>query len=311
MKHPLVTVVIPAYNAAKTIRRALDSIFIQDYAPIEVIVINDGSQDETGELVSGYARREIRLHNLPQNMGVSAASNVGVVEARGKYIAFLDADDEWLPAKLHRQIDLLEANPRAVLANGGRIVINPFGVCMPDYVWPPPELRKDQVWRALLRSACLVKSCLVARTETVREVGGFDTTLPVAEDQDLWIKLALKGEVEFVEDFLVHAYDTPDSLTKIYGSTSASFVLTVVLRHIHAMRPELSPAEIRHILAERYTSIGRNLYANGSVFSGARYILRGLQDGRSVGPKLWYLVTASPLARGLKWAIWRNENRVS
>src|SRR3954468_7416981 len=97
---PLVSVVIPANNAAATIRRAIDSALAQTYRPIEVIVIDDCSQDATSEITSTYAAERIRLLRLPYNHGVGAVLNPGIEIAHGEYIAFLDADDEWLPEKL-------------------------------------------------------------------------------------------------------------------------------------------------------------------------------------------------------------------
>src|SRR5437868_11083365 len=116
---PLVSIVIPAYNAAATIRRAVDSALAQTYHPIEVIVIDDCSQDATSEIMSTYADERIRFLRLPYNHGAGGALNPGIAIAKGEYIAFLDADDEWLPEKLAIQIPVLERNPRATMVNCG------------------------------------------------------------------------------------------------------------------------------------------------------------------------------------------------
>ena len=91
---PLVSVIIPAYNAEKTIRRALESVRLQDYAPIEIIVVNDASNDGTAAVVESFDELTIRLINRPVNGGASAATNTGVHRSSGEYVAFLDADDE-------------------------------------------------------------------------------------------------------------------------------------------------------------------------------------------------------------------------
>src|SRR3954452_7696310 len=104
---PLVTVIIPAYNAAATVARAVDSVLAQTYRPIEVIVVDDCSKDATSEIVAAYRDERIRLLHLPHNQGVSGALNEGLSIARGEYIAFLDADDEWLPTKLAKQVPVL------------------------------------------------------------------------------------------------------------------------------------------------------------------------------------------------------------
>src|SRR5438093_4604419 len=96
---PLVTVIVPAYNAAATSARALESALAQTYRQIEVIVIDDASNDATSEIVAAYRDERIRLLRLPRNQGESGAMNEGIANARGEYVAFLDADDEWLPTK--------------------------------------------------------------------------------------------------------------------------------------------------------------------------------------------------------------------
>src|SRR5579864_8016045 len=100
MTPPFVTVLIPAFNAAVTIRRAIDSALGQSYRNLEVVVVDDGSRDTTSEIVASYARDDVRLIRLSSNQGASGAVNEGIAAAQGEYVAFLDADDEWLPTKL-------------------------------------------------------------------------------------------------------------------------------------------------------------------------------------------------------------------
>ena len=106
---PRVTVVIPTYNRAKVILRALETAFAQTYRNLEIIVVDDGSTDDTTAVLAPYWERIHYIHQ--SNQGASAARNRGIQEATGEFIAFLDSDDEWLPAKLERQIELLEARP--------------------------------------------------------------------------------------------------------------------------------------------------------------------------------------------------------
>src|SRR5882724_1442948 len=105
MPPPLVTVLIPAFNAERTIVRALDSVFRQAYEPLEVLVIDDASTDGTAEVVAAYGRSEIRLISLTLNRG-ECSVNEGLAQAKGEYVAFLDADDEWLDEKLKKQVAL-------------------------------------------------------------------------------------------------------------------------------------------------------------------------------------------------------------
>ena len=119
MTKPFVTVLIPAYNAAETIQRAVDSALAQTYRNYEVVVVDDGSRDTTADIVTTLYGDRVRLLCLTSNQGESAAMNEGIAAAEGELIAFLDADDEWLPDKLARQVEALALNPDAVMAASG------------------------------------------------------------------------------------------------------------------------------------------------------------------------------------------------
>jgi glycosyltransferase involved in cell wall biosynthesis len=298
--NPLVTVLIPAFNAGRTIERALRSVLIQDYAPLEIIVVDDGSADDTAAVVERMAIANLRLVRLERNVGACGAANTGLSLAQGKYIAFLDADDEWLPGKLNKQVPLLERNPRMVFATCGCLFVDSRGIPFREFGFHPPDLPPDQTWRALLHASIVAKPCVVARSSVIKSTGGFDPELLVAEDQDMWIRLAAMGEVGFVEEFLVVAHDTPGSLTKVHAKRIADFVIPMVRKNIARLRDRLTDEEIRRILGERYSFIGRNLYAAGNVGVGLGFLARGIGKGARVAENCWYAVTASPPARFVK-----------
>jgi glycosyltransferase involved in cell wall biosynthesis len=112
---PLISVIIPAYNAQKTIRETIESVLNQTFKDFEIIVIDDGSQDSTVEIVSAFSDPRLRLFSYP-NAGVSATRNRGLAQANSEFISFLDADDLWTPDKLEAQLRALEANPQAAVA---------------------------------------------------------------------------------------------------------------------------------------------------------------------------------------------------
>ncbi|MGC2414132.1 MAG: glycosyltransferase, partial [Stellaceae bacterium] len=297
---PLVTVLIPAYNAEGTIRRALDSALAQDYPNFEIVVVDDGSLDATSDVVAGYQRPEIRLVQLPKHLGECGAMNEGIAIAAGKYIAFLDADHEWLPGKLTRQVAALEGNPKAVMATCGCRFVDPNGELAEEFGMMPPGVTKDQVWRSLLVATCIAKPFVVARASAFAHAGVFDTAQRVAGDQEMWIRLAITGEVEFVPEFLTVAHDTAGSLTKVYREDEDIYSLRVVRRYLQQQRSHLSGDEIRHILRERYTSMGRNVYRAGRIWRGGLLLAQAIALGGHKGENLWYLLTASPPARIVK-----------
>src|SRR5262245_25838031 len=112
---PLVSVIIPSYNSARFVSQAVRSVLEQTYSPLEIIVVNDGSTDDTVSVLDAYKGDIQIVHQA--NGGVSKARNRGIREAKGKFIAFLDADDQWLPSKIQKQIDCLRANPSAALVH--------------------------------------------------------------------------------------------------------------------------------------------------------------------------------------------------
>ena len=125
MKYPVnVSVVIPAFNAADTIARALDSVLIQTYPASEIIVVDDCSSDDTRAIVERYAAKGVRLLASPQRRGASGARNAGIAAAKGEAVAFLDSDDEWLNPKLEMQVALLTSSPKiAFVACGSALVL--------------------------------------------------------------------------------------------------------------------------------------------------------------------------------------------
>jgi glycosyltransferase involved in cell wall biosynthesis len=294
MRYPPVTVLIPAHNAARTIERALASVWRQNYPDMEVIVVDDCSTDDTGIHVEGMARCNLRLIRLEKNRGVSGALNAGIRQARNDYIAFLDADDEWRVTKLIKQLPIIEAHPdMTLIACGGESVdaagrtFDTFGLQLPPY--SPREF-----WRALLVKTYFSRSTVVARRTKLLEVGGFDETLMVAEDQDMWIKLASNGETGLMPEVLVRIYDMPDSLATRYGEREAEFTLPMIRNHLRHLASRLSKREIRHILGHRYAAIGRNIYGRGCYGRGAALVTRGALLGNRPMENLVYLVSASP-----------------
>ncbi len=295
MTTPLVTALIPAYNAAATIRRAVDSILAQTCQNYEIIVIDDGSRDATAEIIASHYGDQVRLLRLTHNMGESGAMNEGIKIAKGELIAFLDADDEWLPEKLAKQVAALERNPSAALATCGARFVDGQGRVLRDAAGIfSHNISPAEVWRLLLARTMLAKPCVVARATALRAVGLFNTGLLVGADQDMWIRLAIAGEIEFVPETLTVVHDTAGSLTKVYADRIDQFVLPMIRRHIDRQRHSLSRREIRAILGERYATVGRNLYAAGSLVRGGTLLLRAVILGHRVWTNLWYLVTASP-----------------
>jgi glycosyltransferase involved in cell wall biosynthesis len=305
MTTPLVTALIPAYNAAATIRRAVDSVLAQTYRNYEIIVVDDASRDATADIVASNYGERVRLLRLPRNQGESGAMNAGITIGNGELIAFLDADDEWLPEKLAMQVDALKRNPGAVLATCGCRFVYEQGKLSRDAGIFTVGVAPTEVWRLLLARTMIAKPCVVTRAAALRVVGPFDTSLAVGADQDMWIRLATTGAIEFVPAMLTIVHDTAGSLTKVYADKIDRYVLPMIQRHVEQQEHRLSRREVKAILGERYATVGRSLYIAGSLVRGATLLLRAVLLGHHVMANLWYLITASPPLRAMKRLVGR------
>jgi glycosyltransferase involved in cell wall biosynthesis len=185
-----VSVVIPAYNAAAYLRDALDSALAQTRPPDEIIVVDDGSTDDTAEMVARYGDRIRYIRQI--NRGVAAARNRGISEARGHWIAFLDADDLWYPPKLERQCALIETLGRPALVCSDRFSFaTETPPPPPDLTAPPPPPKEFSIV-GILRRNTIFTSTVIAPKTVLQDVGGFSSDYNHAEDWALWLQVGVR-----------------------------------------------------------------------------------------------------------------------
>lgn len=198
-----VSVIIPSYNRARTLGRALDSVFAQTHKNLEVIVVDDGSTDGTDGLVKNY---DVIYHKT-KNRGVSAARNAGFSLSRGEWIALLDSDDEWLPHKIETQLEFARKNPGLSLVHGEEIWVRNG-----RRVNPMKKHQKSGGWifEKCLPLCLISPSAAFIKRHLWHEMGGFDEEFIVCEDYDLWLKVTSLYEVGFVEDPLIIKYGGHD-----------------------------------------------------------------------------------------------------
>jgi glycosyltransferase involved in cell wall biosynthesis len=201
---PLISVIIPAFNAAEFIGETLDSVFSQTFQDFEVIVINDGSSD-TPELERVLQRFPSKLNYIKQeNQGAAAARNAGLRAARGEFVAFLDADDTWLPTFLEKQLELLKrSNADLVFADALLFGDSPLAGRTFMQVEPPRgEVTPENL---LSVKVTVLTSTVLARKQPVLDVGLFDLSLRRGQDFDLWLRLAKAGaHFAYTRDVLAH-----------------------------------------------------------------------------------------------------------
>lgn len=287
---PAVSVLIPAYNAAATLGRALDSVAAQAMPDLDVVVVDDGSNDATAAVAMAHpvAPRVIR-HAV--NRGSSAALATGLDAAAHDMVAFLDSDDEWLPGKLAAQLDVFA--PEFSLVATGFAFIDRNGQQLWTYGHEPAARAEAacgaEFWKALLEHSMIAKPSVLTRRSTIQQVGGFDPAMAVAEDQDLWIRLALAGPVRYLAQPLLRVHDAAASLMKRQSSPDGDHVLPMIERHLAALADRLTNAEVRHIRACRYAAAARNLAGEGRAADALPFARTAIANGAA----------AMPLARAL------------
>jgi len=279
MPTPLVTALIPAFNAEKTLLRAIESVWAQDYEAIEIVAIDDGSRDGTRPLLEGLSDRGVRLVALDQNQGECGAMNAGIEAARGEYIAFLDADDEWLPRKISRQVEMLSMDSSLTFVSTDAIHFRGRERDRYSIYQTSSPAAGPEAWRVLLRYPFVHKSTLMARRDALVKLGGFRVTLKVAGDQDICIRLALAGGVGIIPDILAHIHDTQGSLMKAYKRGTIDYLLPMVVGHLEEQAQRLSIDERNAIMAERYACVGREMYRSGRFLQAIQYFSLAIHHG--------------------------------
>ena len=229
-----ISVVIPTFNRVDRLEMTLQSVLDQTFAPLEIIVVDDGSSDGTDAMLMARFGDRIRYH-YQENRGVSHARNVGVELSRGNWIAFLDSDDQWLPDKLQLQVAAIQSNPE-------------YGFCHTNEIWirngkrVNPMNKHDKsggyIYQKCLPLCVVSPSSVLIKRQVFNDIGNFDESLPVCEDYDYWLRYCASYPVLYIdspqlikhgghEDQLSRRYWGMDrfriqALLKILGSNNLS-----------------------------------------------------------------------------------------
>ncbi|HEY5052055.1 MAG TPA: glycosyltransferase family A protein [Solirubrobacterales bacterium] len=275
---PEISIVIPTHNRWSLLRRTLAGALAQEDVDHEVIVVDDGSGDETPARLAEL--EEPRLHVLrnPSAKGVANARNLGLENARGSWVAFLDDDDLWSPRKLRCQLDAPNAGDAAIVYTGA-IMIDADLEIVDRQDAPEPEGMLDELLsRQAIPGGC---SNLITRTELARQVGGFDTKLKVAEDWDMWMRLLLagKGRAARCDEFHYGYYQHGVSSVLLNKDVIESDYERITAKFAEARRErgvEIDSVNISRWLAKNYRRAGDR---RGAI----RIYLRAAREHRDFG----------------------------
>ena len=273
-----VSVVIPVFNSAATIARAVASVLAQRFGgKVEVIVVNDGSTDGSAEVLREFGDR-IRIIEQA-NRGAAAARNAGVAVASGEYLAFLDADDQWLPEKLAKTVPVFERNPAAVLVFSDAIPVGADGAAAGESYVTPDCAHAPTMAEMLDRWWPIIPSTAVMRSATFAACGGFveEFRLAAYEDPFLFLVAREHGEFAYVPERLVrYRYESPGVRMEKYSRYRELFVRRVRERYGESARGLINGTRRAYASALGYE--GLIAMRAGNLRAARRYFARALRE---------------------------------
>jgi hypothetical protein len=268
VSNPLVSAVIPTYNRSAEVVSAVQSALAQHYAPLEVVVVDDGSTDDTVARLAEFGQR-VRVIRHPVNRGAAAARNSGIEAARGRYVALLDSDDAWDQSKTVRQLAFMQERELAMSCTGFRSVYR---------VGTPPESKRrpygeritleDLTWGVFVAPG----TTLVAERRVLLEIGGYDTSLPRLEDWDLLLRaVRATGELGFLGEELATLHPSP-------GASPATLLVSAdrLLERGLAILSDQPPATARKFRAGVSFQVAAALWQAGARVRALAWLARSL-----------------------------------
>lgn len=316
MTRSLVSVLLPTYNRAQYLAQAVASALIQSYQDLEVIIVDDGSEDDTANVVGTFSDARVR-YIYQTNQGVSAALNTAWHAARGDYCAMLGSDDVWLPELLQELVPVLEADPSLAFVYARARGMDARGNPLSQILGVSPKF-PDHGLKSLLYGDTVCGLACVFRRACVERVGGFNESLVANEDWDLWIRIAEYYPFAFRDKILANYRIHPNSLT---GGKSAYFGRLVhdrvALIEDYYARPNL-PADALQVkslaLRNVYLDAGVRYLAVGKPRTAVSYFSRAIRAHgdplssavRVTGVAIFYLFLAKT-----NWGVHLVDNLVA
>ena len=263
--HSEVAVVIPCYNVEQYLPRALNSVLAQTFRDFWIYAVNDGSADQTLQILDEYSHCCVPISQA--HSGTAAARNRGIRASTSPFIAFIDADDEWLSDKLDGQIALLKKNPALGMVCSF-CSINESGSKGSAQVSPNGMPHSGRLFAHLARNCFVFTPTVVVRRQCLEDVGLFNESLTVSEDFNLWLRIAARWEIAVVPEVLAIAHKRPGSLSVGISPELRLRSGVASLQHVTATCPDLSSVErhaLRLALAERIYFYGSYLLSVGAT----------------------------------------------
>ena len=293
----LVSVVIPAYNAGKYVAAAVSSVLAQTYTPIEVIVVDDGSTDDTAEALEPFGTSITVIRQ--GNHGLYATRNLAVSRASGEFIAFLDADDAWHPEKVARQIAVFDARPDCVLTHTKTTYIDDAGrpVSMPHKPWH--DSNAFDVFALLEHNFITASSVIVRRSALGQDP--FHAGVRGCEDWDLWLRLSRVGPFAYLDEALT-LYRFHESNMSANQGLMLESALAVLDNFQREERDAVVRAAARKQMRAASGALAHHLYESGRLQEARKFFVQGAPDMSAAGWKRLFVTSLPPALRDWAWA---------
>ena len=272
-----VSIILPTYNRAHLLPRAINSVLAQNYSDFELIVVDDASQDETKAVVAAIDDSRVRYIRQANKGGVAAARNAGIAASVGQYLAFQDSDDVWHPYKLARQMGAWRevGEETAVIytqfwrQKGKRRALFP----------PASTNLSGNIQELLLQQNVITTQAAIMRRVCLVEMGGFDEQLPCLVDWELWLRMAVRYQFYFLAEPSVTVHFTPQSVS--VRETAVADALSYILQK-HAAMFQYTP----RLLAHHHYQIGHLRFVSGDKMAGLSYLKIAIRLAPDV-PRYW------------------------
>ena len=284
----MVSVVIPTYNRAQLVSRGIESVLKQTYRDIEVIVVDDASNDNTTDVINAIGDQRIRYVKHQVNKGVSESRNTGIKIAKGQLVGFLDSDDEWLPEKLRKQVDRFSQVPDDTGLVYGACLFVDEKTKKPIRVVTPKK--RGDVFKDMLMGDFVMSPTPLVKRECFDRAGLFDRDFSTSEDWDMWLRIAQHYKFDFVRDLVAKYYVSPSQTTND-ASTVVQGYLKFMAKHDSLISG--NPA----ILAHHFKAIGEMYLIHHEYHLANTYYARAIcTDPRNVSLYV-HLLAARTLPR--------------
>ena len=252
---PLVSVIMPTYDRAAVVKEAVESVLRQTYLHLELLVIDDGSTDDTLERLNQISDKRLRVI-LANHRGAASARNQGLKEAKGEFIGFCDSDDLWVPEKLVWQVDYLAKHPEAGLVYGDVMSFRGGKIETPSY-FKERAPRDGQVFFDMIEKNFIPNVSILVRKACLDEVGSFNESLKTSEDYELWLRFCQRFQVGHVEEVLVKVRRHSGNITSDDQTTCENHL--AVLNSVKSRFKGRIPKSVMHkAYARTYRHMGYN-----------------------------------------------------